>query len=86
MSFIENMSEIFGEELFSAHGGFRAVLYGMNAAYFESVTGVSVYTPEEISFFVKGAVITVTGEELYIKKYCAGDLAICGKIISLTKR
>ena len=40
---------------------------------------------KDINLSFKRGEITVKGENLYIKKYSAGDVAICGKIISVER-
>lgn len=83
MQFIEEIMGLFGGE--SVKPDFKAVILGSYGGYFECVTGIRHYTPSEIALsFKKGGVI-IKGENLYIKKYSSGDVAVCGKINSLER-
>ena len=82
MSFIDEISGFFGEEeLFCK---FRATLFGNKSVYFEKVKEVIGFSKEKIQLRLKKGQIIVEGEELCIKKYCAGDVAIVGKIKSIS--
>lgn len=59
---------------------FRAVLFGDRSVYIENVKSIKSYSKEKIELCLKRGYVVITGEELSIKKYCLGDLAICGKI------
>ncbi len=80
MSFIDCISRCFNSEELSSSGQFRAVLFGDGAVYFESVKAIGGYTEKEVYLILKKGGIKIKGEGLYIKKYCAGDVAVCGKI------
>jgi len=84
MGFLDNITGLFGDGE-TALPVFRAVLLGDNALYLECVKKIVRYSPEEITVSLKNGGITVRGEKLYIKKYCAGDLAVCGKIKTLER-
>lgn len=82
MNFIENIiADISGKIPYEPD--FKAMLFGGGAGYFENVSSIKSYSPEEIVLCVKRGGIVVRGSGMYIKKYCAGDVAICGKISSL---
>lgn len=85
MSFIENILESLGlnEEIKEQQS--KITLIGDVAGYFENVKSIKKYSKEEIIILLKREVITVGGEGLYIKKYCEGDLAVCGKIKSIIR-
>ena len=85
MGFIDNILSSVGAEHFPAEPCFKIMIFGDSAGYFENITGIKYYTPEEISLCIKKGGITVRGENLFIKKYCAGDVVICGKITSLER-
>lgn len=85
MGFIDNIYKCVGAENFPAEPNFKAMIFGDSAGFFENVTGIGYYTPEEISLRIKKGGVTVRGENLFIKKYCAGDVVICGKITSLER-
>ncbi len=85
MSFIENILESLGlnEEL---NGQFSKItIIGEVAGYFENVKSIKKYSKEEIILLIKKQMVKISGEELTIKKYCEGDLAICGKIKSIVR-
>ena len=85
MSFIENIKGCFTADELPKEPNFRAVLFGEEAGYFENIKTISHYTAEEIVLCLKKGVLVVKGERLYIKKYCAGDIVICGKIKSVER-
>ena len=82
MSFINEIKDMLGIE---GEGFFKATLIGDSSLYIEGVKYISDYSNEEIVIKVKNAQITIKGKELVIKKYCLGDLVICGKITSLAR-
>ena len=59
---------------------YKATVIGDSAGYFENVKGIKSYSEEEIVLSIKGGGLIIRGEKLFVKKYCAGDVAICGKI------
>lgn len=85
MNFIENLKDIMGvDDLFdTCHVKFIIVLE--KGGYFENVLGILSYSETEIVLSVKKGKISIKGENLYVKKYCEGDLSICGKITSIEK-
>ena len=85
MSFIDNIKECFCSAEFPKEPLFRAVLFGENAAYFENVRGIVSYNTEQIVLCLKRGALTIKGEELYVKKYCAGDVVVCGKIKAIER-
>lgn len=85
MSFIDSIKECFNSEELPKEPIFRAVMFGDSAVYLENVKTVLHYDLEEIGLGIKKGKITVRGQGLYIKKYCAGDVIICGKIKSIEK-
>lgn len=62
---------------------FRAMLFD-GALHVEGVKQICKYTAEEIVIRLKKDALTISGSELFVKKYCAGDLVVCGKIKSIT--
>lgn len=85
MSFIDNIKECFSSYELPKEPIFRAVLFGENAAYFENVSGISCYSSEQITLNLRRGGLKITGEELYIKKFCMGDIIICGKIRTIER-
>jgi sporulation protein YqfC len=82
MSFFDEIKKFFyGNELVMP---FRATLLGSNALYFEGVKAVKSFSKERIELLLKKGEIIIEGEELCIKKYFAFDLAITGKIKSVS--
>lgn len=84
MDFIDNIVESIGN-FFPKEATFKMVIFGDNAAYFESVKGIVGFSPQKITLSLKKGGINLTGENLYIKKFCAGDVVICGKITSMER-
>ncbi|MDY6367482.1 MAG: YabP/YqfC family sporulation protein [Clostridia bacterium] len=83
MSFIDDIKNTFGDE-FLLGKNFRCTLFS-DAGYFENVCSIAGFSEEEIILSLKGGRLTVKGKNLYIKKYCGGDVAICGKITELKR-
>ena len=63
---------------------YRVVLMGSSVGYFENVVGISLFSQEKIVLSLKKGSISIVGKGLWIKKFCCGDLTICGKIDSVT--
>ena len=83
MNFIDEILSVFGAE--NAAPAFRVMLFGDGAAYIEGVKAIKSYSQEKMELYLKKGEIKITGEGLFVKKYCAGDLAVCGKIKSVEK-
>lgn len=64
---------------------FKACLIGDNAVYLQGVKGLKSFSNESIVVFLKRGEVEIKGENLYIKKYCLGDVAICGKINAILR-
>ena len=78
MGFIESIKSCFSGEELPVEPIFRAVL-------FENVRSILHYEIEEIALSLKKGGLVIRGDNLYIKKYCAGDVVICGKIKSVER-
>ena len=85
MSFIENIKDCIGLENLPVAPTFRALLFGGVAVYVEGVKQMLSFTSEEIIVSVKDCSLKIEGEKLFVKKYCSGDLVVCGKILGLTR-
>ena len=85
MSFIDCILGCFNEGELPSQPQFRAVLFGDSAGYFENVKSIGGYSDEEVYLILKKGGIKIKGECLYIKKYCAGDVAVCGKIKAIER-
>lgn len=83
MGFIDDIIKSFSED-FTFGKGFYCTLTE-NSGYFENVSHIVSYSEEEIVLSFKSGTLTITGRGLYIKKYCEGDVAICGKITGLKR-
>lgn len=82
MSFSDEIMGLFGEDL---NTGFRACFFE-NAAYIEGVKSIKSYSREKMEITLKRGEVILKGENLTVKKYCMGDLAVCGKITSLERK
>ncbi len=85
MSFIDDIKSCFTADELPKEPVFRAVLFGESAIYIENVKTIQYYHPEEICLCLKKGGLKVLGDGLYVKKYCMGDVVICGKITSITR-
>ncbi len=83
MGLIDNIKNCISESDMPTIPPFRAVLFGNNAVYFENIKSIIGFSPEQIILSVKTGEVKLSGEGLYIKKYCEGDVVICGKICSI---
>lgn len=85
MGFIDNIKSCFSAAEIPAEPNFRAVIFGENAIYLENIKSIASYNGEEIILSIKNGGLKIQGKELYIKKYCMGDMVICGKIKGIEK-
>lgn len=85
MSLIEEIKNCFCKNEIPVEPAYRAVLFGDSAGYFENVKSIVSYGECEIILALSKGCLKITGEKLYIKKYCLGDVAICGKIKGLER-
>ncbi len=85
MGFIENIIAGLGLGETPAEPLFKAVLYGDGAIYLQNVGAVKSYSPDKIELRLKNGGLTLTGTGLTIRKYCEGDLVVCGKIKTLSR-
>ena len=85
MGFIEDIKNCFSSSELPIEPVFRAVMFGDCALYLENVRSIIKYTTEEISVSLKKGGLNVNGSGLYVKKYCAGDLVVCGNIKSIER-
>lgn len=85
MGFIEEIKKCFSCAEMPKEPIYRAVLFGDSAGYFENVCAVKSYQQDHVCLSLKKGELTIKGERLYIKKYCGGDVVICGKIQSIER-
>lgn len=83
MSFIDEVMRVFGGEDLTPD--FRVMIIGDAAVYAEGVKAIKSYSQDKIELYLKKGEIKILGSGLFIKKYCAGDLAVCGKINSIER-
>lgn len=63
----------------------KIVLVGDSAGYFDSVSSIVYFSETEVCLAVKKGKIVVFGSGLYIKKFCEGDVVLCGKITKIER-
>ena len=85
MGFIDDISNCFSAEELPKEPCFRAVLFGDGAGYFENIRAIKYYTAEEIGLCLKKGGLIIRGANLYVKKYCGGDVVVCGKICAIER-
>ena len=85
MGFIDDIKKCFSSSELPIEPVFRAVIFGDCALYLENVRSIVKYTSEEISISLSKGGLNVLGNNLYVKKYCAGDLVVCGKIKTIER-
>ncbi len=85
MSFIENIKNCIGESVGVDLGEFRATMFGFSSVYFEKIKSIVSYTKTEIVLGLKKGRVIISGNQLLVKKYCAGDVVVCGEISKIEK-
>ena len=85
MGFIDDIKKSFTEREIPAPPTYRALIFGDNAAYVENVKKIISYDKCEINLSLKKGGLKIKGEELYVKKYCMGDVCVCGKITAIER-
>ena len=61
-------------------GGARFTVAIGGGGYFEGVKTVGEFSPEQVVLYYPKESVEIQGSNLYIKKYCEGDLQLSGKI------
>ena len=82
MSFIDEINYAFSFK--EGFASFKATLLGREGVYFEGVKEIKSFSLEKIELRLKKGEALIEGEGLCIKKLCLGDVAIVGKIKSVT--
>ena len=82
MSFLDEVLKVFGQEVSPA---FRVLWLGDGALYVEGVKSIKSYSQEKVELNLKNGGLKITGVGLFLKKYCAGDVAVCGTVKSIDK-
>ena len=80
MSFIDNIKNCINSWENPNLSEFRLVSFGFRSVYFENVASIVSYTKEQIVLGLKKGALKIEGKELCIKKYCGGDVVVCGEI------
>jgi sporulation protein YqfC len=65
---------------------YRAVIIGDGAIYIEGVKEIMCFGDDEILLRLKRGELSIKGNGLSIKKYCAEDVAVCGIITGVIRR
>ncbi len=80
MSFLHDifLGQVSNEQVVPCN--YRAEIYSGEYAYFENVKGLKSFSDNKVELFLKRGVITVTGRNLFLKKYGAGDVCIGGDV------
>ena len=86
MGFIDNIKENFTERELPIEPNYRAYIFGDNAAYVENVKRIISYQSGEINLGLKKGELKIKGEGLYVKKYCMGDVCVCGRITAIERK
>lgn len=73
------------DEIFKGEQGVypRAVWLLGGGAYFQGVKAVGEFSTTQLTLFFAKGQAEVVGDELFIRKYCDGDLSLDGKIQSV---
>ena len=85
MGLIEEVLSVFGDGIEDFSPGFKITVFGDRAVYIEGVKSIKSYSPDKMEILIKKGQIKITGEDLFVKKYCAEDLAVCGKIKAIER-
>ena len=85
MSFIDSIKNCFCAGEIPIEPIYRAVVFGDGAVYFENIRAIVSFDSNEIVLSLKKGGLKVLGEELLVKKYCSGDVAVCGKIRAIER-
>ena len=80
MSFVDNILSSFGEEISLEKESNKIMIFGDKGVFLEGVSGIKSFNSEQIILFIKKGEIVVAGENLFVKKFCQGDVVVCGKI------
>ena len=85
MSFIEDIKKCFSVEELACEPLYKVIFFGDSAMYMENVRCIVSYSPECLIVSLKRGGLKIVGENLYVKKFCGGDVAVCGKIIKMER-
>ena len=80
MGFIDCIKGCFNDGEIPIEPIYRAVIFGEGAVFIENVRAICYFNEQEILLSLKRGALKIWGCGLYVKKYQAGDVVICGKI------
>lgn len=67
-----------------AKGKILVSMHGQERVWIENFKGISSYSPQEIRLLARGTCICIQGEHLEITTYTKEEIAIEGRILSLS--
>lgn len=85
MGLIDNLRSCLDNSEVPHEPSFRAVIFGEHAVYLENVKNIVSFDSKEIVVLLKSGGLKIYGSNLSVKKYCIGDLVVCGKIKGIEK-
>ena len=80
MAFIEDALSFLGLDKEITPYSHRITLYGKNGALIEGVKKILVFSENEVQLALKDSLLKIVGENLKIKKYGDGEVALVGFI------
>lgn len=62
----------------------RIVILGREELQIENITGISSFSDKKINFRTPSGIVSISGENLVILRFDAGEAAVCGLISSIS--
>ena len=75
------------DEIFKSADGAafaRCTIVPGGGGYFEGVKAVGDFSPQKIVLYFPRESVVIEGAELFIRKYCDGDLELAGRIVRVS--
>lgn len=85
MGFIDNILENLGLDGLGEGVKSKLMIADFTSAYVEGVKSILAFTEEQVTLNLKNGKLTFNGKDLSVKKFCEGDVVICGKIMTIEK-
>ena len=85
MGFIDSIKECFSPDEIPCETVYRAVVFGDRAIYLENICSLESYAEDLVCLRLKRGALKIKGQKLYVKKYCLGDVIICGQITGIER-
>lgn len=85
MGFIDNIMENLGLDGLAEGVKSKMIVVGFESAYFEGVKSILGFASDEISLRLKNEKLTIKGKDLSVKKFCEGDVIVCGRITAIER-